>query len=78
MFKFLLGMATGAIGMYFGSDIVADNCARAAYHSEQVLKNTQAIDQKAMEKIAQWSYDGTLQQHLQELVPNYAQFQPIK
>lgn len=78
MFKFLLGMATGAIGMYFGSDIVADNCARAAYHSEQVLKNTQAIDQKAMEKIAQWSYDGTLQQHLQELVPNYAKFQPIK
>ena len=79
MFKFLIGVATGAIGMYFGSDVVADNCARAAYYSEQTLKNTQMIDQKAMEKIAQWSYDGTLQQHLHELATNYGnQFQPIK
>lgn len=69
MGKFILGLITGAAGMYFGSDIVADNCARAAYFSEQTLKNTQAIDQKAMEKIAQWAYDGTIQQHLKELVP---------
>lgn len=81
MFKFLLGLGVGAAGMYFGSDVVADNCARAAYYSEQTLKNTEAIDQKAMERIAQWAYEGTLQQNLHKIVPNYGQqnqFQPMQ
>ena len=73
MLQFLFGAAVGSVVTYFGSDVVADNCARAAYYSEQTLKNNQAIDQKAMEKIAQWSYEGTLQQHLNSLMPSFAQ-----
>lgn len=80
MLQFLAGAVVGSVVTYFGSDVVADNCARAAYYSEQTLRNNQAIDQKAMEKIAKWSYDGTLQQHLNEIMPSFAQngnFTPI-
>lgn len=76
MLQFLFGAAVGAAGMYFGSDIVADNCARAAYFSEQTLHNEEMIDQKAMQKIAQWAYEGSLNQHLKELLPQFSQSFP--
>ena len=69
MLQLLFGAAAGAAAMYFGSDVVADNCARAAYHAEQAAKNQALIDQRALETIAQWATNGTLQQELAKLTP---------
>lgn len=73
MGTFILGLLCGAGGMYLGSDKVADNLQRAAFYSEQNMKNKQYIDQRAKEKIAQWAYEGTLNQHLRELLPQFSQ-----
>lgn len=74
MLGFLLGVGVGAAGMYFGSEKVADNCARAAYYSEQAKRNKAIIAQKAMEQIAEWSVNGTLQQNLAQF---YQQQSPV-
>lgn len=73
MLSFLIGMGVGAGAMYFGSEKVADNCARAAFYSEQAKRNKAVIAQKAMEQIAEWSVNGTLQQNLTKI---YQQQQP--
>lgn len=67
MFKFFLGTLFGAGAMYYGSEKVADSCARAMWASEQTLKNQEAISQKALEQIAQWATEGTLQEKVNQI-----------
>lgn len=80
MLQFFLGALVGGAVTYFGSDVVADNCSRAMWASEQTLKNKEMINQKALEQIAEWAYNGQLQEKINalsngQMIYNGVQFQ---
>ncbi len=58
--SFILGFATGASFMYWGSDKVHDNVSESLAKTQQILKNEAEINNLCYRQIQQWYHEGSL------------------